>query len=155
VFDVDPFAHGDFVQLRSQLRAPYGILAQLLGPPSTDVPEKTSTIWSLRAHDDGQVVDLKDWQDEDDPPNVNVFRSLPSYDWSVHAESDVVAKRFCEWLSARVIAKASAVKTLSAEARVELNAMLAAGVPMGDAMKRVKFASPADVAARFAWPIAR
>lgn len=155
MFDVDHAAYDNTLEPRTSLRAPYGILVQLLGAPSSDVPEKCSTLWGFRAHDDGAIVSLEDWQDEDDPHNLAEFRALPSYDWDVWAPNDAVAKRFCEWLSARVIAKASEARTLGPEARAELNAMLAQGVPMSEAMKRVKFASPADVAARFAWPIAR
>jgi hypothetical protein len=156
VFDVDLSASDDMLEPRTKLRAPYGILAQLLGAPGADVPEKCSTIWSLRAHDDGEIVYVMDWQDEDDRTfKLSVFRALSSYDWDVWASSDAVAKRFCEWLSARVIAKASEARTLGPEARAALNALLAEGVPMNEAMKRVPLSSPKDAAAaRFAWPIA-
>jgi hypothetical protein len=153
VFDVDASASDDMLQARTKLRAPYGILVQLLGAPSTDVPEKCSTIWSLRAADGGAVVYLKDWQDEDDRFDRNAFAALPSYDWDVWAPSEEIATRFCEWLSARVIAKASEARTLGPEARAALNALLAQGVPMSEAMKRVPLTSPADAAARFKWPI--
>lgn len=156
MFEVDPSA-GDLVGFlsKAKLRAPYGVLVQLLGPPLDDPPEKCSTCWALReiGARDNEVL-LKDWQDEDDRSfNLNVFRGLPSYDWDVWASSDEVATRFCRWLSARVIAKVSEVKTLSPERRAELNALLAKGVPIAEAMKRVPPESAKDAAARFAWPI--
>jgi hypothetical protein len=154
VFDVDLSAHDDMNECRTKLRAPYGVLVQLLGAPAKDIPEKCSTLWSFRAHDDGAVVWLQDWQDEDDRSfQLNEFRGLPSYDWDVYAPSDEVAKRFCDWLSKRVIAKASEAKTLGPEARAALNALLAQGVPISEAMKRVPLTSPADAATRFKWPI--
>ena len=135
-----------------KLRAPFGALVQLLGPPLQDVPEKCSTMWSL--HGAGGNVVLMDWQDEDDRRfDVNAFRNLPAYDWEVFATDEQVAIAFCRWLSAQVIAKLSEAKTLSPEGRVELNRLMKEGMHLAEALKRVPMQPPPDVAKRFAWPI--
>lgn len=138
----------------TKLRAPYSTLAQLLGPPAKTAPEKCSTIWGLRDEDDTEHILLKDWQDEDDPTfKTSVFRAQPVYDWDVWATDKKVATKFCKWLSAAVIAKLAEVKTLTVEGKAELNRLVASGLPLGEAMKRVTLQSPADLADRFAWPI--
>jgi hypothetical protein len=68
-----------FYQLYFKLRAPFGVLQQLLGPPDDDdVPEKCSTCWFVPMPDDAAVdIMVKDWRDEDDRSfKVNVFRDV-------------------------------------------------------------------------------
>jgi hypothetical protein len=81
------------VAYSTRLRAPFSLLAELLGPPSDYVPEKCSTIWYV---DDGGVeITVKDWQDEDDASfKVELFRGLPAYDWEVIAPDRAIADGF-------------------------------------------------------------
>ena len=137
----------------TKLRAPYSALFQLLGAPAKTAPEKCSTIWGLRDEEDTEHVLLKDLQDDDERTKPSIFRALPTYDWDVWATDKRVATKFCKWLSAAVIAKVGEVKTLTAEGKAELNKLVAEGVPLGEAMKRVTLQSPADLAERFGWPI--
>lgn len=154
MFIVDHRVDLDVPGHTTKLRAPYSTLFQLLGAPAKTAPEKCSTIWGLRDEDDTEHVLLKDWQDEDNRSfKPSVFRAKPSYDWDVWATDKKVATKFCKWLSAAVIAKLAEVKTLTAEGKAELNKLVAAGVPLGEAMKRVTLQSPADLADRFGWPI--
>jgi hypothetical protein len=155
MFVVDESVEVDVTTFQTNLRAPFSALIQVLGPPSKDVPEKCSTIWYLRGEaNPEQVIMLKDWQDEDDSSfKLSAFRALPTYDWEVWASDKAAGVVFCRWLSAQVIAKLGEVKTVSAEGKAELNKLLAQGVPLAEAMKRVPTQKPADLAERFAWPI--
>src|SRR5258705_2048501 len=154
MFIVDHGVDFDTPGHTTKLRAPYAVLVQLFGAPSKDIPEKCSTIWGLRDEADTQHVLVKDSQDEhDDSFNVKAFRAQPSYDWDVWTTNKAVATAFCRWLSTQVIAKVREVKTLTPERRAELNKLLAQGVPLADAMKRVPAEPPSDSAERFAWPI--
>lgn len=139
-----------------KLRAPFGVLQQLLGSPDDDdVPEKCSTCWSVPMPGmDGVHVDIQDWQDEDDSTfKLNVFRGLPSYDWDIWAADEATARKFCTWLSQRVIDKVREVKTLSPEGKAKLNELLRSGVSLADAIKQVPPESSDELARRFAWPI--
>lgn len=154
MFVVDDTIDTSSLSEHTQLRAPFGMLRQLLGPPSDDTPEKCSTLWCLRGEMDRERVMLKDWQDEDDSSfKVDAFRAQPTYDWEVWAPNQQVASKFCRWLSAQVIARLRDVKTLSAEGKAELNRLIREGVPLAEAMKRVPVQSPDAIEQRFAWPI--
>ena len=147
---------GDRAKLRvhTKLRAPFGVLQALFGKPSKDIPEKSSTCWYLRAERGHAPLALSDTQDEDDPSfKLNVFRSLPAYDWHVWAPDAQVAETCCRWLSKQVIVAVKGVKTLSPEGKEKLNALLSSGVPIADAMKQVTMVAPPDTEKRFAWPI--
>ena len=154
MFIVDHRVDLDVPGHTTKLRAPYSALFQLLGAPAKTAPEKCSTIWGLRDEDDTEHILLRDTR-ADDGPSVkpSVFRAQPCYDWDVWATDKRVATKFCKWLSAAVIAKVGEVKTLTAEAKAELNKLVAEGVPLGEAMKRVTLQSPADLGERFGWPI--
>ena len=154
MFVVETRVDLDVPQFSSKLRAPFGILAVILGPPFRDRPEKCSTYWSVRAEADSEAfAEVKDWITEDERFDVKAFRAEPFYDWQINATTQGVGMTFCRWLSGLVIAKLSEVKTLSPEAKATLNKLLADGVPMADAMKQVTLEKPADLAKKFAWPI--
>jgi hypothetical protein len=154
MFVVDTHVDLDAPQFTSKLRAPYGILATLLGPPSRDRPEKCSTFWALRSEaDDEAGACIKDRIADTERFDVKAFRAEPVYDWDVLATTQGVGMTFCRWLSGLVIAKISEVKTLSPEAKQLLNKLIAEGVPMGEAMKQVTLEKPADLAKKYAWPI--
>ena len=64
MFVVDPHAEVLAPQFTSKLRAPYSVLATLLGPPFKDRPEKCSTYWALRSEaDDEAFACIKDFAD--------------------------------------------------------------------------------------------
>lgn len=152
MFVVDPHAEVLAPQFTSKLRAPYSVLATLLGPPFKDRPEKCSTYWALRSEaDDEAFACIKDFADT--PIDTKAFRAEPVHDWDVQATTQGVGMTFCRWLSGQVIAKLSEVKTLSADAKATLNKLIAEGVPMGEAMKQVTLEKPTDLAKRYAWPI--
>ncbi len=153
MFIVDHRVDLDVPGHTTKLRAPYSALFQLLGAPAKTAPENCSTIWGLRDELDTEHVLLLDMHGDDDRPKPSVFRALPIYDWEVRATDKRVATKFCKWLSTAVIAKVGEVKTLTAEGKAALNKLVAEGVPLGEAMKRVTLQSPADLADRFAWPI--
>jgi hypothetical protein len=154
MFVVDTHVDLDVCQFSSKLRAPYAMLSLILGPPFKDRPEKTSTYWSLRSEADDEVgAYIKDIRGEDDDFDVKHFRTEPVYDWTVGATNQAVGITFCRWLSKQVITKLGEVKTLTPEAKAELNKLVAEGVPLGDAMKRVTLQRPTDLDVRFAWPI--
>jgi hypothetical protein len=154
MFVVDTHVDLDVPQFTSKLRAPYAILATLLGPPSRDRPEKCSTYWSLALETDDEAgACVKDVIVDSERFDVKSFRGEPSHDWDVLATSQAVGMTFCRWLSGQVIAKLSEVKTLTPEAKATLNKLLVEGVPMAEAMKQVTLAKPTDLAKRFAWPI--
>lgn len=154
MFIVDHRVDLDVPGHTTKLRAPYSALFQLLGAPAKTAPEKCSTIWGLRDEADTEHILLKDWRDEDDRSfKTSVFRTQPCYDWDVWATDKKVATKFCMWLSAAVIAKVGEVKTLTPEGKAELNKLVASGMALGEAMKRVTLQSPADLAERFRWPI--
>lgn len=154
MFVVDAKVDLDVPQFTSKLRAPYAILATLLGPPSRDRPEKCSTYWSCALETDSEVgAAVKDIVLDAERFDVKAFRGEPSHDWDVIATSQAVGITFCRWLSGQVIGKLSEIKTLTPEAKVTLNKLLVEGVPMAEAMKRVTLAKPTDLAKRYAWPI--
>ncbi len=154
MFVVDTHVDLDVPAFTTKLRAPYAILATLLGPPFRDRPEKCSTYWSLASEaDDTAGACVKDVIVNSEKFEVKTFRGEPSYDWDVLATSQAVGLTFCRWLSGQVIAKLSEIKTLTPEARVTLNKLLVEGVPMAEAMKRVTLEKPTDLAKRYAWPI--
>ena len=154
MFVVDTRARLDAPQFTSKLRAPYSILATLLGPPFKDRPDKCSTFWALRSESDEDACAwIKDWVTDDEPFDTKAFRAEPVYDWDVSATTQGVGMTFCRWLSSQVIAKLGEVKTLSADAKATLNKLIAEGVPMAEAMKQVTLEKPTDLAKRFAWPI--
>ena len=75
MFAIDPSIELDAPGYIAKVRAPFAVLQQLLGQPFEDVPEKCSTIWSLRAEGTEDCgVYLKDWQDEDDRGGSAVIR---------------------------------------------------------------------------------
>lgn len=154
MFVVDTKVDLDACQFTSKLRAPYGILAMLLGPPFKDRPEKCSTYWAVCSETDRSVgAEIKDIVGDGDRFEVKAFRAEPFHDWDVRASTQGVGMTFCRWLSGQVIAKVGEIKTLTPDAKALLNKLLAEGVPMGDAMKQVTLERPADVAKKYAWPI--
>jgi hypothetical protein len=154
MFIVDHDVDLDVPGHTTKLRAPYSALLQILGAHAKTAPEKCSTIWGLRNEENTEHVLLRDRRDEDDKSfKPSTFRAQPLYDWDVWATDKKVATKFCKWLSAAVIAKIGEVKTLTAESKAELNKLVASGIPLGEAMKRVTLRTPTDLADRFGWPI--
>ena len=154
MFVVDTHVDLDACEFSSKLRAPFPILSVLIGPPMRDRPEKCSTYWSLRSEADENVgAEIKDLIVDDEAFDLKTFRAEPSYDWLVNASTQGVGMTFCRWLSGLVIAKLSEIKTLSPDAKATLNKLIAEGVPLDEAMKRVTLEKPADLAKRYAWPI--
>jgi hypothetical protein len=138
------------------LRAPYGLLSKILGPPSKERPEKCSTCWVIESPaDTGHEMTVKDVLDEDDATfTINAFRGLPHYDWTVEGEDAKAVDRFCKWLSTEVISEAKKTKTLSPESKAKLNELLKQGIAFDTALKQLTWESPAAVETKFAWPIA-
>ncbi len=154
MFLVDTRADIDEPQFKSKLRAPFAVLATILGPPFKDRPEKCSTYWGLRSESDPDACAcITDFVADSERFDTKAFRSEPVHDWDVMATTQAVGMTFCRWLSGQVIAKLGEVKTLSADAKATLNKLIAEGVPMAEAMKQVTLEKPTDLAKRFAWPI--
>src|ERR1700749_2850710 len=100
-------------KLHTRVRAPFTALGQILGTPDRDVPEKVSTMWSIRAQG---VADERLWlrDKQDDAPGFKLaeFRALPHYDWEVWADSQEIAHTFARWLAGRVIEVVRSIRTL-------------------------------------------
>jgi hypothetical protein len=138
------------------LRAPYAMLARVLGEPDDDdVPEKCSTWWMVRGAKK-EIVVVEDWQDEDDRSfDVVQFRMLPHYDWRVIGNKKDEVEAFCRWCSSRVIEEAKSVRTLTPEAKAKVNELIKNGVSLNDAMKQAATWAAQDAGERFAWPVVK
>ncbi|HEY4244528.1 MAG TPA: hypothetical protein VGM88_32160 [Kofleriaceae bacterium] len=136
------------------MRAPFTALGQILGTPDRDLPEKVTTMWSIRAQGVAEErLWLRDRQEDPTGFKLADFRALPHFDWEVWADSQEIAHTFARWLSGRVIEVVRSIRTLDAEAKVRMNELLRAGASMDEAMKQVKLNGAEAVATRFAWPI--
>lgn len=153
MFIVDDKVAWEGLAYTTTLRAPYSVLMQILGPPSKDKTEGTSTNWTLRDTTNTEHAVIKDTQPDDPLFKVANFRSLPSYDWEIQATNEAIGEKFCRWLSAIVIVKVREVKTLDEDAKNQLNALIAQGMSFTDALKQIPASTPENAAARFAWPI--
>jgi hypothetical protein len=139
----------------SVLRAPYAMLARVIGEPNDDLdtPEKCSTFWMVRGPKK-EIIIVQDFQDEDDTSfKVDQFRMLPHYDWQVIGNKKDEVEAFCRWCSSRVIEELKSVRTLTPEAKAKVNELIKNGVALNDAMKQAATWAAQDAGDRFAWPV--
>lgn len=137
----------------STLRAPCGLLVAVMGQPAEEVPETCSTWWGVRLEGADDSIVLTDSHPQ---ASLDAFRSRPTHDWEVWANSQPAAAAFCRWLSGEVILHSQQAKQLSAESKERMNMLLAHGTPKAQALREVSVErlSPATAAKLYAWPIA-
>lgn len=95
--------------LRGYFRTSYKKLEEAFGCPDVEgefciTDGKTSTEWEFK-DEDGNIATLYDYKEtseyERGYPSVKQFRSRPSYNWHIGAESDEVANNLIEFLKSK------------------------------------------------------
>jgi hypothetical protein len=137
----------------SRLRAPYEIMCKVIGHPVHRPETGERVAWDVDI--DGARVRIADHKD-DHPVGSNIFEAKHTI-WHVHADDDERLTWACMRLADRVIeavAKQNGARTLTAEDKVALNGLIKAGVPLAEAMTRVR-TQLVDGGARalYQWPM--
>ncbi len=147
---------------QTRLRAPYRILRAVFGDDGDfrgATGTKTSTSWFLKKRGSTTLVFLHDRQEADNRKfSLDAFRARQSYDWHVTGKDDACLKDFCTWLSREVIRRVEAEpqpKKLTARSKEKVNALIAQGKSVADAMKlAAEWEIIAPAAQAYKWPIA-
>ena len=158
MFVVDPQVETVVVSATSRLRAPFDALVEALGAPLAFAGPRGSVAWSLHVPSDPvRRLRLRDDRGAGDPAALEGFSRRPWYDWVVEADDERTMRRFCVWLSERVVRWVEArppARVLEPDAKASLNALLASGVSLEDALRRAaKWAEVRPPRDCFAWPI--
>ena len=146
---------------RSRLRAPCRVLKALFsdeGDTTNSDDSKVSTGWVLKKKGGAQPVFVHDRQDSENRKfNVESFRARPHYEWFVDAKDDATLKEFCTWVSKEVIRRVEAEpqpKRLTATAKEKVNAAIAKGKSVQDAMKaHAEWEIITPAAEAYKWPV--
>ena len=149
---------------RTRLRAPYRVLAGVFGSDGDAVYQaaredaRVSTAWMLKKKNGGAAVLVYDRQADDDRKfNLEAFRARPHYDWFVVGKDDATLKDFCTWLSREIIKRVEAEpqpRRLTARAKEKLNALVAEGKSVSEAMKlAAEWEVITPAAEAYKWPI--
>ena len=137
------------------LRAPYAALEALFGPPRV---ARRRAVWALAwDRDPTWCCVLRDDLKRGDTALLEGFTTRPWYQWSLAAEDDRKLRRAGRWVAARVIGWADAqprTRELTVDGRAALNGLLAAGVPLDEALSRAGHWQEAMPSATlFSWPV--
>lgn len=148
----------DALKAQSRLRAPYRVLRGIFGDDGDAAAEAISTSWLVKKPGTEKLVLLHDKQDEANRKfSLDAFRARPQYDWYVDAKEESTLKEFCAWLSKEVIRRVEAEpqpKRLTATAKEKVNAAIAKGKSVQDAMKEhAEWEIIAPAAEAYKWPI--
>lgn len=137
----------------TRLRAPYDILCKVIGNPTHRPATGERVAWDVDI--DGARVRIADHKD-DHPVGSNIFEAKHAI-WHVEAREEDALAWACSRLAERVIeavANASGARTLTADDKEALNALIKQGVPLAEAMKRVRMqVVDGDARALYQWPM--
>jgi hypothetical protein len=137
---------------QSLVRAPYAILCEVLGHPQHRPPSGERVLWAIDVG--GTRASMREQVKA--KPSVDLF-DAPDALWLVTADDDAKLAVVCKDVTRRVIEAASKKaggRALRPEDKTKLNELVRAGVPLGEAMKRVRTEIVDDHArALYAWPI--
>ena len=142
----------------SRLRAPYRVLRAIFGDDGDATAQAISTSWLVKRPGTDKHVLLHDKQDEANRKfSLDAFRARPNYDWYVASKEEATIKEFCGWLSKEIIRRVEAEpqpKRLTATAKEKVNAAIAKGKSVQDAMKEhAEWEIIAPAAEAYRWPM--
>lgn len=128
-------------------------MCKVLGHPTHHPASGERVAWDVDV--DGARARIADHKGEQ-PQGSNIFEAV-HVTWRVEASDDEQLAWICSTLSERVIAAAAArtgARTLTTEDKAALNGLLRAGVPLGEAMKRVRTQLvDGDARSLYQWPM--
>lgn len=135
---------------QSRVRAQFSILRELLGEPDEDHGmDKTSTCFSYVF--DGRDVYVYDFHKEEWGDNPK-SQTDSHYVWNIDGH-DVAP--FCRWLGDEIVKRMQAGasgRSLDQAGKTQLNDLLAAGVPLREAMANVPIVA-LDQSDQYQWPL--
>jgi len=125
----------------------------VLGDPQEEDEHTMDKVSTCFAYDfEGEWVVVHDFHKPEwaEPPEC--LTDL-QYVWNVVGDGEEHVASFCRWLSDQVCARIATVRSLDEAGRAQLNALIAEGVPMAEAMARVHPVSVGDPEP-YRWPVA-